>query len=84
MTEPLKPREGCAWTDARVEQFETLRTLLNSVGMLNSGSNFLGNARSCIDLANKLRVWSDDWGTASFISFLHEQIIEDRFGKDDK
>jgi len=84
MNKPRKPREGCAWTNARVEQFKVLERLINSVSLLNHGSNFLGNTQECINLANQLRKWDLGEMEASFMQFMSEQIIEDRFGKDDK
>lgn len=78
------PREGCAWTDERCAQFKTLERLLNAVSMLNHGSNFLGHVSECIDLADKLRRRDMDAPSSSFVQFLHDQIIEDRFPKGPK
>jgi hypothetical protein len=81
MNTPKTPREGCAWTDERCEQFKTLERLLNAVSLLNHGSNFLGAAQECIALANQLRKWDMESGAPSFVHFLQDQIIEDRFPK---
>ena len=75
----LKPREGCAWTEDRCEQFRKLEQLLHSVSMLNHSTNFLDNVQECIEISGHLRKW--DMGYQSFTHFLAEQIIEDRFPK---
>ena len=49
--------------------------------MLNHGSNFLGHVSVCIDLADRLRRWDMDTPSASFVDFLHDQAINDRFPK---
>jgi hypothetical protein len=77
-----KPRDGCAWTDARCEQFKNLESLLNAVSMLNHSTNFIGNVQRCIELADHLRKWDMDLPSPSFIDFLRGQIIEDRFPKE--
>jgi len=74
------PREGCSWTDERCAQFEKFERLLNSVSLLNHGSNFLGHVAECIDLANELRKW--DMETPSFVVFLSDQAISDRWPQD--
>jgi hypothetical protein len=84
MSEPKKPREGCAWTEERVGQFKTLERLLSAVSLLNHGSNFLGATQECIALANQLRKW-DMWsGKPSFVHFLEDEIIKDRFPEEPK
>lgn len=75
------PREGCAWDDIRVEQFKKLERLVNSVSLLNHGSNFLGNVQQCIELADDLRRWDMEGLQSSFMQFMTDQIIEDRFGE---
>jgi hypothetical protein len=77
----LTPREDCAWTEERCEQFRNLERLLNSVSMLNHSTNFLGNAQQCIEIADHLRKWDMDLPAPSFMDFLRDQIIEDRFPK---
>lgn len=74
-----KPREGCEWTDARCEQFKLLERLINSVSLLNHSTNFLGHAQDCIELADQLRKWDIDNLESSFIEFMRQQIIKDRF-----
>jgi len=81
MNTPQTPREGCAWTDERCEQFEKLERLVNVASLLNHSSNFLGHAQECIDLAGDLRKWDIEAGGPSFLGFLRDQIIEDRFPK---
>ena len=73
------PREGCAWTGERCAQFEKLERLLNSVSLLNHGSNFLGHVAECIELADELRRWDMETLSPSFVHFLHDQAIADRF-----
>jgi hypothetical protein len=84
MSEPKTPREGCAWTEERCEQFKTLERLLNAVSLLNHGSNFLGATQECIALANALRRWDVDGLSSSFVHFLQDQIIKDRFPEEPK
>jgi len=79
MSTKQAPREGCAWTDARCAQFEKLERLLNSVSLLNHGSNFLGHVAECIELADELRRWDVETPSPSFVAFLREQAIADRF-----
>jgi hypothetical protein len=81
MDTPKTPREGCVWTDERCKQFDKLEQLVNVASMLNHSSPFLGRAQDCIDLAEELRKWDLDNRKPSFLSFLREQIIEDRFPK---
>ena len=81
MSENKKPREGCAWTDDRCGQFRKLERLLNATSLLNHGSNFLGNVQECIELADELRRWEMETPSPSFVHFLHDQIVEDRFPK---
>jgi hypothetical protein len=76
-----KPREGCEWTDARCEQFKVLERLVNSVSLLNHSTNFLGHAQECIALADQLRKWDMDALESSFMEFVRQQIIKDRFGE---
>ena len=79
MSTKQTPREGCAWTDERCAQFETFERLLNAVSMLNHGSNFLGHVSECIDLADELRRWDMETPSPSFVVFLHDQALADRF-----
>jgi len=81
MTEKQTPREGCEWTDARCDQFGKLERLVNSVSMLNRTTNFLGEAQECIALSDQLRKWDMEAIEPSFMDFLRDQIIEDRFPK---
>jgi hypothetical protein len=81
MNEKQTPRKGFAWTDERCAQFVKLERLVNAVSMLNHGSNFLGQAQECIELADHLRRWDMKTPSASFLHFLRDHIIEDRSTK---
>ena len=81
MSTKEEPREGCAWTDERCEQFKKLDRLLSAVSMLNHSTNFIGHVQECIDLADELRRWDLDGLLVGFVDFLRDQIIEDRFPK---
>ncbi|MFM7011959.1 MAG: hypothetical protein ACKO0Z_21960 [Betaproteobacteria bacterium] len=76
-----KPREGCAWDESRVAQFKKLEQLVNSVSLLNHGSNFIGHVQECIELADDLRKWDMEGLNSSFMQFMIDQIIKDRFGE---
>ena len=82
MSEPKKPREGCAWTEERVKQFETLERLLGAVSELNHSTDFIGNVEECIELADQLLGFG--LTRLSFTSFLEDQIIKDRFPEEPK
>ena len=84
MTAPKNPREGCAWTDARVDQFKTLELLISTLSALDNGSNFIRNLQNCIAAAKQLEKWDFGSDNTSFLQFLRTQIIEDRFGEGDK
>lgn len=75
------PRDGCKWDESRLEQFKKLERLVNTVSLLNHGSNFLGNMKECIDLAEDLRKWDMEGLQSSFMQFMADQIIADRFGE---
>jgi len=79
MIEKRLLRDDCSWTDERCAQFEKFERLLYAVSMLNHGSNFLGHAQECIDLADELRRWNVDTPSPSFVGFLRDQAIADRF-----
>ena len=61
------------WTQDRLDELETLRTLLNAVGAINKGSHCLERIQLCIDLADQLS--ENDFLTPrkSFLSFLGDQ-----------
>ncbi len=78
---PKRPRDGCKWTDARCEQFKVLERLVNSASLLNNTTNFLGHAQECIEMAKQLQKWDMDKMESSFMEFMRQQILEDRFGE---
>ncbi len=61
------------WPQDRLDELETLRTLLNAVGAINNGSHCLERIQLCIDLADRLS--ENDFLTPrkSFLSFLSDQ-----------
>lgn len=71
MTTPL-------WDDKTAEQLKTLRWLLAEVSALNSCSDFLGNARKCIDAARELRGWGEENEEDAFIERLVRDCIRER------
>jgi hypothetical protein len=73
------PRDDCSWDDSRVEQFKKLERLVNGVSLLNHGSNFIGHVQECIELADELRKWDMEGLQSSFMQFMTDQIIKDRF-----
>ena len=82
MSTKQTPREGCDWTDARCVQLRKLETLLNTAYLLNHRTNMLGNIKEVISLANDLREWGQfdtSEEQVSFINFLRDQAIQDRF-----
>ena len=84
MSEPKTPREGCAWTEERVKQFETLERLLGAVSELNHSTDFIGNVKECIELADQLLERDFDSSPPNFTSFLEDQIIKDRSPEEPK
>ena len=87
MSTKQTPREGCDWTDARCAQLRKFETLLNTASLLNHSSNMLGNIQEVISLANELREWGqfdNNDSRCSFINFLQDQAIQDRFHSERK
>ncbi len=80
MTAKKTPRPDADWSDARCAELEILGDMVNRLKALNHGSNFLANLQACIDDAEKLSAW-DFGGDKSFINFLRDQAIKDRFGE---
>lgn len=83
MSTTQKPREGCDWTDARCAELLKLETLLNAALLLNHSTNVLGNLQEVISLADELRKWGPK-DRSSFINFLLDQAIQDRFPGEQK
>jgi len=79
MTEKKTPRPDADWTGARCAELGILGDMVNRLKAIDHGSNFMANLRACIDEAEKLSSW-DFGGDKSFIQFLRDQAIKDRFG----
>lgn len=67
------------WTDDRVAEFQMLQRLLNEVTLINRGSHVIERIQVCESIAAQLS--GSDWFSRrkSFMSFLSDVIISDRF-----
>lgn len=61
-----------AWTKERHYELDCLATLLRTVASLNKSTDFIGNVRLCIDIADQLTRNDHVTPRASFTRFLHE------------
>lgn len=73
------PREGAVWDDGRCIDLDTLGLLLHEVAAINSGSHCLCRIARCIELAGQLNRGDRSTGRQSFMQFLGELAITDRF-----
>ncbi len=85
--EPRPVLATSVWDEYRCKEYELLCRLLNEVTLIDRGSNCLERIASCITLAEQLR--DTDWNSGdsvrpSFVSFLQDRILVDRFGPDYK
>lgn len=74
-----KPRPDATWTDERCTELQRLERLLREVSSINSGSHCLERIARCMELSDALTRTDFSSGRPSFLQWLTELAMIDRF-----
>jgi hypothetical protein len=86
--ESPRPAQGrrvnpnAVWDSSRCGELDLLERLVREVKAINGGNRCLERIASCIEMAEQLDRTTYEPVRRSFLSFLNDIAIDDRFGSD--